>query len=130
MNIISLAALAVVTAVIALVLKEYRPEYGLYIGLVGSLIILSAVLFNFDVIIQFLDKTVIMSGISNDNFSILLKAVGAGYITQFAGDICRDSGETSVASKIELAGKIYILVLSIPLIDALLTVIQRITENV
>jgi stage III sporulation protein AD len=130
MQIISLAGLAVVTAVIALVLREYKSDYSLYITILGCLIILSAILYNFDSIIQFLDKTVLMSGISDNNFAILLKAVGAGYITQFAGDICRDSGETSIASKIELAGKIYILFLSIPLIDQLLQVIQKITENV
>jgi len=60
----------------------------------------------------------------NQNFvGILLKITGIAILTEFAVSICNDSGETSIASKIDLGGKIIILSMSVPIITSLLEVL-------
>ena len=56
-----------------------------------------------------------LSGSSAENFIFLLKSVGIGYICQFTSDICSDAGESAIASKIELAGRVELLLIALPL---------------
>ena len=58
-------------------------------------------------------------GVSSKFFGILLKITGIAYLTEFGANVCRDSGESAVASKVELAGKVLIISLSIPILLAL-----------
>ena len=83
MWIIAAAAAGLVGTVLALILKQYRPEFRMLV-------------------------------------TILFKAVGICLLTQLAGDVCRDSGESSIASKIELAGRAAILLTAMPLIQEVL----------
>ncbi|ALA54620.1 stage III sporulation protein AD [Niallia circulans] len=53
----------------------------------------------------------------------ILKIIGIAYITEFGAQIAKDAGQSSIASKIELAGKIFILVLAIPIIKAVIEMI-------
>ena len=62
------------------------------------------------------------SNLDNSVFKAVLKALGLCYITNFASDTCRDFGQTSLASKVELAGKISIVILTLPLINSILSV--------
>ena len=63
-----------------------------------------------------------ISGISENNEFILLliKITGISILTEFATTICRDSGESSIASKVDLGGKIIVISMSIPVISATL----------
>ncbi len=65
------------------------------------------------------------SGIKSEYIEIMLKGLGICYLTQFSSDICIDFGQTSLASKIELCGKITLAALSIPLLLALIEIIKK-----
>ena len=56
-------------------------------------------------------------GLTQEYGLILFKTLGICFLAQFAADSCRDAGESALASKVELAGKISILVLSLPLFE-------------
>ncbi|GAF13664.1 stage III sporulation protein AD [Bacillus sp. JCM 19046] len=53
----------------------------------------------------------------------ILKIIGIAYIAEFGAQIAKDAGQGAIASKIELAGKIFILVLAIPIIKAVIEMI-------
>lgn len=57
-------------------------------------------------------------------FPIILKVLGIAYITEFAAAICQDAGEKSIASKVELAGKIAIFFAAIPVFTSLLDLLN------
>ena len=57
-----------------------------------------------------------------------LKTMGIAYVTQFAAELCRDSGQSSIASKIELGGKVIIVTLSMPLLYNFLGVVEKIAK--
>lgn len=108
---------------IATLLKEHKPEFKIYISIaVGIIIFIIAAdkLKDFIYLINRLSQKVNI----NQNFiQILLKITGISILTEFAVSICKDSGETSIASKIDLGGKIIILSMSVPIITSLLDVL-------
>ena len=69
--------------------------------------------------IQFI-RTTVNSTSYGEYMPILLKALGIGLTAQTVADICRDSGETAIASKVELVGKLEILLISLPLIESII----------
>lgn len=102
------------------ILKQTKPEL-VPIVLMAGCVILSLFIVNmledvFGVFTKILETTHIDSGL----FIILLKIVGIGYLAEFGSNICADSGNSSVASKIQLAGKLTIFMLSIPIISKLI----------
>ena len=75
-----------------------------------------------------LDEIIGRSNIDSEYITILFKALGICYITQFSADICRDCNETAIASAAEILGKIQLIVLALPLFEQLIDVIMVIME--
>ena len=124
MSILTLAGLAVVAALLALMLKEHKADYAVYIGLSAGIAVLLLVLSDIEQVLTFLSGLSEMAGINDQEISLLFKALGIGYITQFAAEVCKDSGENGLSSKIELAGKVSILLLCLPVINSLLELVK------
>lgn len=112
MDIFKIIGICFLTLIITIVLKEYRKEYAIYAVLIcGSIVILSSV----DTIKEIVS---FIKNISNDVFvGLLLKIAGISILAEYAMSICKDSGETAIASKIDFGSKIIILSLSIPVIS-------------
>ncbi len=58
----------------------------------------------------------------------MLKVIAVSYLTQFTVDICKDAQETAIASKVELAGKITILIMALPIYLGVFKVIDGILK--
>ena len=117
---VSLAALAVVIALLTVVVRQYKAEYGMAVGVAGGILLLLLVIAQmsgmFDSISGMIDRV----GIRQEWLTLLLKALGICYVTQFASDCCRDAGETALASKAELAGRVAVVLLALPMLTQLL----------
>ena len=120
MWIIAAAAAGLVGTVLALILGQYRPEFRMLITAAVTLLLMAMVLEQLLPVLEQLRSTMELTGLTGDYAAILFKAVGICLLTQLAGDVCRDSGESSIASKIELAGRAAILLTAIPLIQEVL----------
>ena len=120
MWIIAAAAAGLVGTVLALILGQYRPEFRMLITAAVTLLLMAMVLEQLSPVLEQLRSTMELTGLTGDYTAILFKAVGICLLTQLAGDVCRDSGESSIASKIELAGRAAILLTAMPLIQEVL----------
>lgn len=120
MWIIAAAAAGLVGTVLALILGQYRPEFRMLVTAAVTLLLMAMVLEQLSPVLEQLRSTMELTGLTGDYAAILFKAVGICLLTQLAGDVCRDSGESSIASKIELAGRAAILLTSMPLIQEVL----------
>lgn len=122
-RIVGIALLA--TMLIVLTRQFKSAETGVLIALgVGAAIFLFLV----DKIVQVIDiveELAARADINRFYLSTVLKVIGIAYITEFGAQICRDAGESAVASKVELAGKVLIMILAIPIIAAVLETIVR-----
>ena len=120
MWIIAAAAAGLVGTVLALILGQYRPEFRMLVTAAVTLLLMGMVLEQLSPVLEQLRSTMELTGLTGDYAAILFKAVGICLLTQLAGDVCRDSGESSIASKIELAGRAAILLTAMPLIQEVL----------
>lgn len=119
-TIIQIVGLGLVGAVLALVLKQYKPELALPLSLVVGLIIFTFMLNKIIVIIQALEKLARQAEVDQIYLTTILKAIAIAYIAEFGAQICRDAGEKIIASKIEFAGKVMIMILGLPIMMAIL----------
>ena len=120
MNIIKIIAIALISIVLIAILKQHRPEFAMYASIIAGIIILYYTISEFTPIISLLRNLTEKMGVSSRFFIILLKITGIAYLTEFGSSLCKDSGETAIASKVELAGKILIISISIPIITTLM----------
>ncbi|HBN85849.1 MAG TPA: stage III sporulation protein AD [Clostridiales bacterium] len=126
MNIFQIVIIGIVGVLLVLSIKEKSPEFALGTSLITGVIVLIAVISQFDTIFDFLNRYLTIDGFNSDYIKILLKILGIAYVTQFGAEICKDAGSVSVASKIELAGKVIILSYGVPIIISLLDTVKGI----
>lgn len=117
MDIFLICIVAVVAAVFAVLLKKYNPEMALLTATVTGIIVFAAVLASMSPAIDLLKRLSSLVGSAGENISILLKSIGICYICQFSADSCRDSGQGALAGKIELAGKVAVVLLCLPILE-------------
>jgi len=123
MNITALIGLGLVAAVLSIILRQYKQEFGLYIPLIAGIIILTAVITAMRPVLDTVKNLMETTGMNNIYGQTLLKGLAVCYLTQLATDTCKDAGETAIAGKIELSGKIAVVVLSLPLFNNLVQLI-------
>lgn len=113
---ITIIGIAIISAVLYTLIKKFSPEFSALVEIGATVIVL---LIAYPYLCDIVDFLAI-SDIDTEYIKLLLKTVGVAILTQFAADICIDSGETALASKIEFAGKSVILALSLPTVKTLL----------
>lgn len=121
MNIIGIAGTALVAAILSAMLKRYHQEYAIIINIAAGVIIIVQILANISPAIKQLNVLLSSAGLSSDYTLILFKSLGICFLAQFAGDSCRDAGENALATKVELAGKIAIVLLALPMFESIAT---------
>lgn len=121
MEIVKVVGIGFLTLIISLVLKEYKKEYAIYCALIGGMILLTSSFGTIREIVNFLNKIASGTSYNSEFIGLLLKITGIAILIEYATSICKDSGETAIASKIDFAGKIIIISMSIPIISLTLT---------
>ncbi len=117
--IIKIIALAFIIVICFLLVKQFKPELAFLVEIAGAVLLLGYILDLLKETFSFFDYVVNVSGVNSELFLVLLKIIGVGYLTEFSVNMYADCGNTSVANKVLLAGKLTIFVLSIPIIKEL-----------
>lgn len=126
MEIIKIIGIALVALVIIILLKQYKPEFSIYISLLTGVLILILVMDKLTGIINLLETMASNASINSTFLTLLIKITGIAFLSEFAVSICKDAGEGAIASKIEIGSKIIIISMSIPIISSLLEIILKI----
>ena len=96
MEIIKIIGIALLSIIIIAVLKQYKPEYSVLISLIASVLIVFLIIDKFSGIIDLLnDFSNRMNG-SSEFLKLLIKITGIAILTEFAVEICKDSGESAI----------------------------------
>ena len=128
-EIIKIVGIGLIALILIIVVKQYRPEFALYISLVAGILILYLAMDNLQSVINLLKQICQKSGVNSSFLGILIKMTGIAFLAEFAISICKDAGEAAIASKVELGSKAIIISMSIPIIYNLLEVILKILPN-
>lgn len=127
MDMIKVGIIGVAAILLAVSLKAYKAEYGIYVAVAVCLVILEYTMRYF---LRILSGMEVLQGYLRDHYSylaLLLKAVGATYACEFCAGICRDAGYGGVAGQMEMLGKVYILSVGMPVLLSLMESIQNIS---
>ena len=125
-ELLKIIGLAFVVIVTVTVVKQTKPEFAVLVGVAGSILIFFYIIDLLEQAFGIFSYILENTGLNSELFVILLKIIGIGYLTEFSANICADSGNNAVASKILLAGKLVIFVLAIPVIKSLIDIIVSI----
>lgn len=126
MEIIQIVGIGIIATILSVILKQQKPEFALQVSIITGLIIFIFVVSKLNYVIEVLNNLAKRIDMDLLYFSTILKVIGIAYIAEFGAQIARDAGEGAIASKIELAGKILIMVLAVPVLTSLLDLIIKI----
>lgn len=123
MSVYAIVGISAIIAVLSISLKKYSPEYSMLMIIMTGIFLIFNILKMLDPILSEIKKLSENLGIFSEHIFILLKVLAISFLTQFSSDTCIDAGQTSLASKIELAGKVLILEASLPLLKEVINII-------
>ena len=126
MDIIKIIGLGLTSLIIIIVLKQYKPEFVIYVSILAGALILFFVMDKLAAIINLLSSLAQKANINSQFLGIILKITGIAILTEYAVSICKDSGESAIANKIDMGRKIIIIGISIPIISTLLETMLKI----
>jgi len=126
MEIIKIIGIGIMALIIIIILKQYKPEFAVYTSIIAGIAILLLSLSQMSGVINLLKDISSRANISSEFLGIILKITGIAILTEFAVSICQDSGESAIANKIDIGGKIMIITMSIPIISSLLETILKV----
>jgi len=124
-EIVQIVGIGLITTVLALILKEQKPIFAFLLALFAGMIIFLFLIDKISAVIQVLENMAEQSGVDMIFFRTILKIIGIAYIAEFGAQIVRDAGQESVAAKIELAGKVLILFMAIPIITVIMETVMK-----
>ena len=125
MNIIAFVGAGIIGTVLSVVLKQYKPEFSMYITLITGMLMLGAAVSAVKPALDMISSYIEIADPDSEYAEILIKTLAVCYLTQMAGESCSDAGETSIAAKIALAGKIAVVLIALPLFEKLMEVIKQ-----
>ena len=126
MEIVKIIGIALIALIIIILLKQYRPEFAIYVSILTGFLILLLVMDKLEGIITILQQFTTNTSLNSEFLALLIKITGIAFLAEFAVSVCKDSGESEIASKIEIGSKIIIIAISIPILSSLLEVILKI----
>lgn len=126
MNISSIVGVALVCASLVVLIRKYASEFAVPMSVISSMIILLISIVFASSLFDKIEEIADNSSISSQNLKVIFKALGVCYITQIGKDVCKDCGESAIADKVDLAGKITIAAMSLSLVSEVLSIILEI----
>lgn len=125
MEMIQIIGLGFIVTLLGLLLRRERPELALQLSLVLGIYIFVLMIAKLQIIISLFREMAEKAEISRMYLNTILKIIGIAYVTEFGAQVCRDAGEGIIAGKIEFAGKIFIMMLAVPIILLVLNTILK-----
>jgi len=125
MDIVQVVGFALIATVLAVVLRQEKPELALGVAVAAGVVIFLSFVGKIGVVITVLNGMASRAGLNMVYTDTILKIVGIAYLADFGAQICRDAGEGALATKVEFAAKVLILLLALPIIVGLLDLLLK-----
>lgn len=126
MEIVKIVAFAFIALFLVLIFKGRRDDLAVQVSIIAGVLIFLVLITKITAVLQLLQQLAIKANIDFVYLNTIFKILGIAYLASFCSEICKDAGQGSLASKVEFAGKILILVLAIPILMAVLQSILKI----
>lgn len=128
MTVMSIAVLGLTAVIMAVQLKGVKGEYGVYLAAAAGLVIFFYGISKLETILEAIKQVQAYIKINHVYINTLMKMIGITYISEFSSGICKDAGYGSLGNQIEIFGKLSILAVSMPILLALMEMVQEIVS--
>lgn len=128
MEILKIVALALTGVILAALMKSINKDISIYIILATVIILFISIISRLSEIFLFLQGIYDKVTYGKTFFPVILKVLAVAYITDFTSQLCKDAGEGAIASKVEMAGKVIIFYLAMPILTAILDLIGTLLQ--
>ncbi len=125
MAIIQIVGITIISVILIIVIKQEKPEMAFLLSILTGLAILILIIDKVGVVINLLSQLAHRAEVDLIYFNTIIKIIGIAYVGEFGAELTRDSGEEALASKIEMAAKVLIMIIAIPI---MLSLIETIIE--
>lgn len=129
MDIFQISALALCGVITTSLIRQYKPEISIYIIIATVLIIFGFVLSRLTSVFDFLGSVYQNVSYGKAFFPILLKVLAVAYVADFVSQVCKDAGEEAIGGKVELAGKVIIFYIAIPVMMSVLETLTKLLRS-
>ncbi|BBN99068.1 stage III sporulation protein AD [Sporolactobacillus terrae] len=130
MDILQIVGLGLSVTFLTLILKQRNPVFALVVSLIAGVFILLMMIDQIRLVMEMLKNMAQTAHLNNVYVATILKIIGIAYISEFGAQIAKDAGQSSMAGKIELAGKLIILVMAIPILTAIVETVMNLMPQV
>ncbi|KUO96776.1 stage III sporulation protein AD [Ferroacidibacillus organovorans] len=125
MTILPIVLFAVVGAFLIMVLREIAPQVAFLLSLVIAVLLFIVALHQVTGVLAPLEKLAASANVNLVFFATVVKIIGIAYVVEFGAQIARDAGVGSIASKVELVGKLLIVLLALPIVNAVIDAVTH-----
>ena len=123
MTIIKILGIGLAGAVTSIILKEYKPVFAICAGCITAITIFLMLLEQLGYVFDVIQQIAARLSLQTEYIEMIIRIIGIAYLSRFGSELCRDAGQNAIAQKIELAGKVTIVVTSIPILTAVLNLL-------
>ena len=123
MDIFKIVGIGLIATAIAVILRPQKPEISMQIAVVAGVLIFVMMIDKLSAVIELINTFADKAGIESSFLKTIIKITGIAYVTEFAAGLCKDSGESAIAAKIEFGGKIIVIAMAVPILGALLNLL-------
>jgi len=120
------AAIGIIAVILIMTIKKDAPAFAVLITIAASALIFIFILPRLTSAVQLINETAETVKGGGAYIGLVVRIIGIAYVSEFGAQICADAGETAIASKVELAGKVLIMTVSAPVVVALLDTVLNI----
>lgn len=121
-DLLQVVVFCLIATVLAMMLRQYRPEYAVFVSLACSVVAVLYLLQGIAQVAERMEALLENTLLSPELVQVVMKCLGVCILTELAGQTCRDAGEQAIGAKVELAGKVTLVLVSLPLFERLLQV--------
>jgi stage III sporulation protein AD len=125
LDIVQIVGLSLLVTVLVLIIKEQKPMFAFLLVAFTGITIFLFLIGKISSVIQVLEELAVKANINMIFLKTILKVIGIAYIAEFGAQIVRDAGQESIAAKIELSGKVLIMVMAIPIVSVIIETVVK-----
>jgi stage III sporulation protein AD len=128
MDIAQIVAVGIISVILIIAIRKQNAEFAFLISIMASIIIFFMIMPLLGQAVELLKEIAGLMDTNSQYIGLILRIIAIAYIAEFGAQICADVGESAIASKIELAGKVLILITSMPVLYGLVNLISAMTR--
>lgn len=120
---LKIIGIAFVGVVLYQILRNTKSDFAIFVSISVGVVILVLLSDKISQVVNVFNDLSVKAGLSSEIFSSVIKIIGIGYLTEYSVNLCDDAGCSGIGKKIELCGKITILIMALPIINGIITII-------